>query len=79
MLRCRTAAVGVGLADTLVRAGGLTRLVHRAFLLVGAAGHASFWGSEPALALGKMSASERDDRRQRRQTAQESQHLAKDA
>ena len=35
----------------------LTGLVHRAFLLVGAARHAGFGGSEPALALGEMSGS----------------------
>jgi hypothetical protein len=57
----------------------LTGLMHRAFLLVGAAGHTSFGRSEPTVALGEMSASKRDDRRQRRQTAQESQHVVKDA
>ena len=55
----------------------LTGLVHRAFLLIGAAVHASFGRSEPTLALGEMSASKRDDRRQRRETAQESQHVAR--
>jgi hypothetical protein len=44
----------------------LTGLVHRAFLLVGAAGHASFGRSQPAPALGEVTADEHKDHRQRR-------------
>jgi hypothetical protein len=53
----------------------LTGLVHRAFPLVGAAGHSSFGGSEPALALSEVSARKRDDYYQRRQTAYVLQHV----
>ena len=75
VLRGRTAAIGVGLADTLARAtGGLTGVVHRALLLVRTTVHACFGRRQPALALGDMTDAKHEDRRQRRQTAHQSEH-----
>jgi hypothetical protein len=53
----------------------LTGLVHRALLLVGTAGHARFRRTEPALALGEVTADQHKDHRERRYTAQGPQHL----
>ena len=44
----------------------LTGFVHRAFLLVGTAGHARFGRTEPALALGEVTADQHKDHRERR-------------
>ena len=44
----------------------LTGLVHRAFLLVGTAGHARFGRTQPALALGEVTADQRKDHGERR-------------
>jgi len=44
----------------------LTGLVHRAFLLVGTAGHARFGRTEPALALGEVTANQHKDHCERR-------------
>jgi len=52
----------------------LTRLVHRALLLVGTARHARFRRTEPALALGEVTADQHNDHGKGRDAAQRFQH-----